>query len=335
MKFRIKLKFLPIAMTVALSSCTTTCGQGAGDRETVGNGAEASKPPAPAMDVAAAGCIDGGKAIEHIEKIVAFGPRHAGTKGAEDTRKYIVDTLEGFGLNAVRRDFVAHTPHPDMRRVDMANITVDLGASEGKRVIVGGHFDGKIIEEGVFQGANDGGSSTGLLLEMARCLKENPPPVPIRLAFFDGEEALLHWTDSDSLYGSKRMAADLLEHSEHKKIAAMINIDMIGDSRLRIFRETLSTKWVFEALERTAHALGYADLMKGPRAAVEDDHVPFLRVGIPAANLIDLRFGAGYVSNEYWHTDRDTVDKLSADSITAVGRIVLETLPALVRPTDE
>jgi len=295
----------------------------------------ADADPAPAdVTVAAARCVDGALALGHVERLVALGPRHAGTPGAEEARALIASTLSGMGLDPKRRDFTALTPHPQLREVGMANITVDIpGAGDGV-IIIGGHYDGKIIDEGLFAGANDGGSSTGLLLELARCLAANPPGRTVRIAFFDGEEALVEWSDSDSLYGSKRMVADLLEAGDHRRVRAMVNVDMIGDARLRIFRETLSTGWVFSALEDTARRLGYGALMSGPRAAVEDDHVPFLRAGIPAANLIDLQFGPGYESNDYWHTPRDTVDKLSAESLTAVGRIVLEAIPALAAGPD-
>jgi Zn-dependent M28 family amino/carboxypeptidase len=104
---------------------------------------------------------------------------------------------------------------------------------------------------------------------------------------------------------------------------------MIGDKRLRLYREALSTPWVFAALERAAIRLGHGELFRGQRGAVDDDHVPFLKIGVPAANLIDLSFGPGWNSNSYWHTAKDTVDKISPDSMAAVGAIVVEALPDL------
>ncbi len=317
-------------LAVLLASCAVRCGTEATEpvknhEPAVGGGSTGS------ASTRAASCVDGARALAHIEKLVSFGARHAGTPGLEKARGMIVDTLRSFGLEPVRRDFLAYTPHPDMNEVMMANIIVDIPGPGKKWILIGGHFDGKIIEEGVFLGANDGGSSTGLLLEIARCLKENPPAAPVRIAFFDGEESLLKWTDSDSLYGSKRMAADLLEKNEHKMFAAMVNVDMIGDKRLKIFRETMSTRWVFHTLEQTAKRLGHGLLFTGPRMAIEDDHVPFMKIGIPAANLIDLRFGPGWTSNDYWHTADDTVDKLSTNNMTAVGQIVLDSIPDLAK----
>jgi glutaminyl-peptide cyclotransferase len=273
--------------------------------------------------------VDGDRALGHIEKIVSFGPRHPGTPGAEKTRLYIVETLGQLGLSPARHDFTARTPHPDHKRVSMANISVDIPGAGPKAVLLGGHFDGKIIEAGVFRGANDGGSSTGLLLEMARVLVETPPPCPVQIVFFDGEEAFVKWSDADSLYGSKQMAAEIKQKNLTDRFAAAVVVDMIGDRRLRLTRELGSTTKVFALLEKTARELGHGDLFTGPSRRIEDDHTPLMQIGIPAAVLIDLNYGPGWVSNAYWHTPADTIDKLSKESLEAVGQVVLGSLAEL------
>lgn len=308
------------ALAVLLGSCATRCGSEADT--TPGR-------PRGGKDARGDACVDGKRAISHIERLIGLGPRHVGTPGAEKARQMIFGALRDAGLEPVRHDFVALTPHPELARVELANITADIPGAGEKLVIVGGHFDGKLLPGVDFPGANDGGSSTGLLLELARCLKRDPPPCGVRLAFFDGEEAVVKWSDSDGMYGSKQMAAELKAKGEHTRIAAMVNVDMIGDKRLKLYRESQSTPWVFAALERAAARLGHAELFRGPRGAIEDDHVPFLRIGVPAANLIDLNFGPGWDQNSYWHTEKDTIDKLSPDSIAAVGAIVIEALPDL------
>ncbi|MDJ0761379.1 MAG: M28 family peptidase [Myxococcota bacterium] len=275
--------------------------------------------------------IDGVRAIGIIEDIIALGPRHAGTVGAEKTRQYIIGQLRRFGLDPQRDDFTAFTPHPELKQVKMANITVDIPGKANKKVLIGGHFDGKILDGVDFKGANDGGSSTALLLELAQYFAAHTPPCPVRIAFFDGEEALVRWTDADSLYGSKHMATRLKQDQEVDGFAAAVVVDMIGDARLRIQQETLSTPWVFNTLARTAARLGFPDLFNGSRGAIADDHVPFIQIGIPAAVLIDMNFGPGWQSNAYWHTERDTVDKLSPKSIETVGHIVIASLPELAR----
>jgi hypothetical protein len=320
-----------LALTVAVlfGSCAIRCGRDAPTPPLP----KADQPPPGASQGAA--CVDGGRALSHIERLLTLGPRHAGAPGAEKTRQLIAGALEAIGLKPQLHRFTALTPHPELKQVAMANVTAEIDSTGEKLVIIGGHFDGKLIDGVEFKGANDGGSSTGLLLEIARCLVQNPPPCDARLAFFDGEEALLSWSDADGLYGSKRMAADLKAAGEHERVSAMVNIDMIGDKRLRLYRESLSTPWVFAALERAAKRLGHGQLFRGPRGAIEDDHLPFLKIGIPAANLIDLKYGPGWSSNSYWHTDQDTLDKISPASMTAIGQIVIEALPELCqgRPT--
>ncbi|MCK9462434.1 MAG: M28 family peptidase [Proteobacteria bacterium] len=312
------------AFVIALfaSSCGLRCGEGrVPEREIVPVPERIPAPPAIS-------CVDGARALRDVERLVALGPRPPGGPGAEAARQLILGELRRAGLEPRRRDFTAHTPHPELGKVELANITADV-AGPGGTVIVGGHYDLKLLPGVEFVGANDGGSSTAVLLEIARCLAARGSPARVRLAFFDGEEALVSWSDADGLYGSKRMAADLAGSPDRASVAAMVNVDMVGDRDLSFFRETLSTQWVLSALERSAERLGHAALFGGPRAAVEDDHLPFLRIGVPAADLIDLEYGPGPGSNDYWHTAADTPDKLSAASLAAAARIVIGALEEL------
>ncbi len=321
---RIRLVRLGIAIltTALISAGAVCCGKRGGDAGVAkaGVNTERNQP-----------VVDGKRAIGYIEDIIAFGPRHAGTDGAEKTRRYIVEKLKSFGLNPKRHDFTALTPHQELKKVGMANVSVDITGPGGKKVILGGHFDGKIIKGVEFKGANDGGSSTALLLEMARVLSVKPPPCPVRIVFFDGEEALVKWTDTDSRYGSKRMAAELKRTGEDKDIAAVVVVDMIGDKRLRLLRDSKSNPWVWNVLQKAADRLGNGDVFRGRRGSIDDDHVPFLHIGIPAAVLIDLTYGPGWNSNAYWHTEKDTVDKLSPRSIEIIGQVVLASLAELSR----
>ncbi len=310
---------------VFLAACAMSCCRGGETRKT-SVGSDTSD-----LRISDASRIDGERAIGYINDIIAFGPRHAGTEGAEKTRLYIFEKLKSFGLSPRRHDFTALTPHQDLKKVELANLSVDFDGPGKKMVIVGGHFDGKILEGVNFKGANDGGSSTALLLEMARVLAKTPPPCPVRIVFFDGEEALVKWSDADSRYGSKRMAAELKQKGEADSIAALVIVDMIGDKNLRLVRETASTPWVFKALVRTAERLGHDNLFGSRRLRIDDDHIPFLHIGIPAAVLIDFNYGPGWASNAYWHNDKDTVDKLSPRSMEIIAEVVIESLPVLAR----
>ncbi|MCP4606681.1 MAG: M28 family peptidase [Proteobacteria bacterium] len=318
-----RLQMMRFAVIIYMAGAIS-CGNSSAETRAAAVG---SKQRAAPMGTPAS--IDGRRALGYIEEIIAFGPRHAGAEGAEKTRRYIVEKLKSFGLEPKRHDFTALTPHPELKSVEMANISVDIDGPAKKRVLLGGHYDGKLLEGIDFKGANDGGSSTATLLEIARSLSRTPPPCPVRIVFFDGEEALVKWTDSDSCYGSKKMAAQLMESGEVGSFSAVVIVDMIGDKRLRLLSESSSTAWVFDVLKQTAERLGHGDIFSGPRVRIEDDHVPFLHIGIPAALLIDLNYGPGWQSNAYWHTEKDTLDKLSSKSIEIIGQVVLSSLSEL------
>ena len=312
-----------LAMALLASSCGLRCGEG-----------QAVKPTEIAEKAGlggpAAACVDGTRALDLVKRLAAIGPRPPGSAGADAARTLIEGELRAAGLAPERREFTAFTPHPDHPSVELVNFTADV-PGPGRTVILGGHYDTKLLAGIEFVGANDGGSSTALLIEIGRCLKLEGAPAAVRLVLFDGEEAFVDWTDADSLYGSKRMAADLADSSDRAGIAAMVNLDMIGDRDLGLSRDTLSTPWVFAALERSADRQGLAKIFSGQRGAIEDDHVPFLRIGVPAADLIDFEYGSAPGANDYWHTAADTPDKLSARSLAAVGRVVVGALEDLGR----
>jgi Zn-dependent M28 family amino/carboxypeptidase len=179
---------------------------------------------------------------------------------------------------------------------------------------------------GIFVGANDGGSSTGLLLELARVLSRRKPRYTLQFVFFDGEEAQRQWTETDSLYGSRYFVAQLSHEAKQGTIKAMILLDMIGDKDLVLENELSSTSSLMEMVRKSGRELGHSKhLAKAPNEIV-DDHIPFLQVGIPAVNLIDYDYG---FNNIYWHTPNDTLDKISPQSLGIVGAIVLKTIEKL------
>ncbi len=225
--------------------------------------------------------------------------------------------LRKAGLQVRVEPFEARTPHGRLR---MANI---VGVLPGRRpdvILVGGHYDTKWYREFRFVGANDGGSSTALLLELARALAGRPREFTLWLAFFDGEEARATWTATDSLYGSRRMAEDLARADRLPR--AVIVADMIGDRDLTILREQSSTPWLLDLIWQAAARLGHGAHFLPDGSAVEDDHVPFLRAGVPAALLIDFDYPP-------WHTPHDTLDKVSARSLQVVGDVLVEALRML------
>lgn len=280
----------------------------------------------------AALAFDGERALNYTGDVVAFGPRPVGSDALEQTRQYIESTLQGFGLTVERDEFVGETPVGD---IPMANLIAAVpaaeGAPDGPVIILSGHYDTLRSEGFDFVGANDAGSSTGILLEFGRVLVENPPPLPVWLVFFDGEEALVAWSDTDSRYGSKHMASRMEEAGELDTIGAMILVDMIGDADLSFPQDTNGEQWLNDLVWETAADIGYSEVFAPGSQAMEDDHLPFTRRGVAAIDLIDFGYGpGGYGSGgRNWHSPFDTMDKLAASSFQAIGETVLTALPRI------
>ena len=268
--------------------------------------------------VAAEPTFDGKAAFRDLERLVAIGPRPAGSAGGQRAREYIVGELKKLaGVQVQLKPFDAETPHG---RLSMANIVAVLPGRRPDVVMVAGHYDTKYFRDFRFVGANDGGSSTALLLELARRLATRPRDYTHWLVWFDGEEARESWTERDSLYGSRRLAAELARAKRLPR--ALILVDMIGDRDLNIRRESYSAPWLTDIVWDAAARLGYGRHFLRDPMPVEDDHVPFLKLGVPATLLIDFDFPP-------WHTADDTLDKVSAESLTIVGNVVLEALPSV------
>jgi len=299
------------ALACALCACTSACGGSA---------------PAAQVD---ASQFDAGRAWKLLEEQVALGPRPAGSEACEKTRALIERELAAAGLKPVREAFTGKTPSGD---VAMANVWAELSASgpqpeQAPLVLIASHFDTKKVEF-PFVGANDGGSSTAVLLELARVLAGGGPrSVAYRFVFFDGEEAVrFHWEDPDNCYGSRHHVAELQSKGELARVRALVLLDMIGDRDLRINRDSYSGSRLVDIFFGAARANGLAKYVDGPTLAVKDDHQPFLSAGIECIDLIDLDYGP---DNRWWHTAEDTLDKCSQESLSAIGRIVLLGLSGL------
>ena len=270
-----------------------------------------------------AGEFSGAEALAFTRRAVSFGPRPSGSAEIKRLQAYILGELKALGCQVIEDDFTASTP---LGQIPMKNILAHFAGKSGKAVAVTGHYDTKSMPGTYFVGANDGGSSTGFLLEMAKVLAHAARKDDVYLVWFDGEEAIAQWSEYDSLYGSRHMAERWAADGTVSRIKALINVDMIGDRDLTILEDMNSSPPLRELVWRTAERLGYVAHFLKNNSAIEDDHIPFLRRGVNALDLIDLDYGPG---NSYWHTDRDTIDKLSAGSFQIVGRVLLETLKEL------
>jgi Zn-dependent M28 family amino/carboxypeptidase len=225
--------------------------------------------------------------------------------------------------------------------VKFKNVIAELPGESSEIIIIASHYDTKPFSEFVFVGANDGGSSTGALLEIARVMssdsgdKGQKRKFTYQFVFFDGEEAFCReWSEcldgKDNTYGSRYMVERLKREKQIERIKAMILLDMIGDRDLTIPREQGSSQWLVETIWSTARQLGYEKEFPSRHFEVgDDDHMPFLRAGIPAVDIIDFEYGDAPQGNSYWHTKEDTLDKISAKSLKIVGDVVLASLPKI------
>lgn len=275
------------------------------------------------LPVASSADFNGTEALDFTRKAVAFGPRPPGSEANQKLQGYIESQLKTLHCQVSFDAFTADTPSG---RVAMRNIIAKFPGSSGRALVVTGHFDSKPMPGRVFLGANDGGSSTGFLLELARVVNAMPHADDIVLVWFDGEEAYGEWSDTNGIYGSKHLAEKWSRDATLARIKALINVDMIGDEDLGILREGNSTPALLALVWKTAHDLGYGKYFLDTGFATEDDHLPFLKKGVNALDLIDFDYGP---NNAYWHTEKDTMDKLSAHSLEVVGNVVVAVLRKL------
>ena len=270
-----------------------------------------------------AGDFSGAAALQFTAKAVAFGPRPAGSEANRKLQAYIESQLKALRCQISFDAFTARTP---IGPVPMRNIIARFPGTSNRALVVTGHFDTKPIAGMPFVGANDGGSSTGLLLELARVINSTPHADDIILVWFDGEEAFGEWSDTNGVYGSRHLADKWAADGTIARVRALINVDMIGDKDLGIIEEENSTPSLRRLVWRTAADLGYGQYFLDSGFATEDDHEPFLKKNVPAIDLIDFDYGP---DNAYWHTEKDTMDKLSAHSLEVVGNVVLAVLRKL------
>jgi glutaminyl-peptide cyclotransferase len=269
----------------------------------------AQSPSAPVFDSA--------RAYEHLRQIVAFGPRPAGSPGIARTRDYVIEQLKTLGIAVTQQAFVAKTPIGD---IQMVNLIATIPGARKERIAITGHYDTKLFRDIRFVGANDGGSSTAFLIELARVLKPRSNAFTIELIFFDGEEATLRdWGGTDHTYGSQHYVDHARKTGTLATLKALILVDMIADRSQRFMRESNSTPWLTDIIWSTAQKMGHGAVFVNTSTPIEDDHVPFLNARVPATDIIDLDYPA-------WHTAADTLDQTSARSLQVVGDVVVAAL---------
>ena len=263
--------------------------------------------------------FDSNRAWEHLRQQVGIGPRPSGTPANLRNRDYIKAQMAALGIKVVEQPFDGATP---LGPVKMVNLIATIPGKSADRIVLASHFDTKLFRDIRFVGASDGASSTAALIELGRVLKARADrPFTYELLFLDGEEAVVEWQGTDNTYGSRYYVEAARKSGSLKSLRALILLDMIGDRALTIRRESNSTRWLTEIVWATARKLGHRQFMD-EETTVEDDHIPFLKAGVPALDIIDLDY-------PHWHQATDTLENVSARSLQIVGDVVAASLPLI------
>lgn len=320
-----------LVLTLLLCGTLTSGGAGLASCRTENSRSE-DVLPAPegavsTAQISAARMAPSKKRIENFfNELMRFSPRPAGSEMLEKCRVYLENTLKAFSLDVWEESFTAGTPRGPL---SMSNVVAEH-KGRGKGIVsLGSHIDTKRIEGIEIPGANDSGSSTAALLELARIISGQKTEKTYRFIFFDGEESIEEgMTEKDGLYGSKYHVFNLRAEGRISDVRAMILLDMMGDKDLAVNRDFNSSQDLWLLFASCCKALGNGEIVRGQATYMVDDHVPFLQAGIPSLDIIDFSYGP---DNSYWHTEKDTADKVSVDSIFKVIQAVLCMLETLDR----
>jgi Zn-dependent M28 family amino/carboxypeptidase len=267
------------------------------------------------------GGFDAARAFALVGKQVAFGPRPPGSDAIRRTQAWLRGELDSYGCAVEEDNFTAQTP---IGPLAMRNIVAKIPGTGASVVLLLTHYD--TLRQDNFVGANDAGSSTAVMLEIARLLCGKKSAVNVWIALLDGEEAQVRWTDTDSVYGSRQLAAKLALSGDLKRLKAVLLADIVGGRGATFKRESNSTRWLADLVWSTARRLGYGrQFLEDETGGIQDDHLPFVNRGVSCVDLI----ASDYVGFPPWHTPQDTLDKISPRSLGMVGHVLVETLAGL------
>jgi len=314
---------LLVAMAVATTAACTKGTDAAAPAKSESPATTPVPPEAAAPDNAPPPHIDSKRAFRYTAEVTAFGPRYMGSENHKKLEHYILDHLKG---DQVEDD--AFTADTVEGKFPVRNIIAKFPGTKDGIIVILGHYDTVYpLRNSGFVGANDGGSSTAILLEYANQLRgKKRDGYSVWLVWTDGEEAVRQWTNTDSVYGARHLAEKWEKDGTLKKIKALMVMDMIADADLDIVRDTNSTPSLLDLIYAAAERLGYQSHFYASQGPIADDHLPFVKRGVPSADVIDLDYG---YNNVFHHTPQDTMDKLSPKSLEIVGDTILETIHML------
>jgi glutaminyl-peptide cyclotransferase len=289
--------------------------------------APASTPPTFPPDNSPPPSFDENRAMQYVKDIVKFGPRPLGTASHKKVEDYIEAHLKA---DQVEDD--SFTADTNVGKFPVHNIVAKIPGKKDGIIILASHYDTNYpLRDTSYVGANDGASSSALLLEIANQLRGKPNDgYSVWLVWDDAEEAMKPDTEvdfmSDALYGITHLAEKWQADGTLKKVKTFILADMIGDADLNIDREGNSAPWLQDLVYESATRLGYQSHFFARSLPMDDDHLPFVKRGVPSIDLIDFTYG---YNNVFWHSPQDTVDKLSPQSLKIVGSVMLESIRLL------
>jgi glutaminyl-peptide cyclotransferase len=324
---RLRFTLLLFGATIALGcnsgSSTTTAPPQPPFMSVVAGTPPALAPGDEAPAPETTGGFDGKRAYQQVVRQVSFGPRSPGTPAIAKLQEYLETELNSYGCTVETDSFSADTP---AGRLPMKNLLVKIPGEKPGIILLGTHYDTKRMDN--FVGADDAGSSTGVMLELARLLCKQPGKYAVWIAFFDAEEAFnKEWVDPDNRYGSRQMAARLGASGDLPKIKAFILTDLVGGRNPHFLRDGESTKWLKDLVWNVAARLGYGKIFGAELTNFGgDDHYSFTARKVPSVDIMDLDTAHDV---PYWHTAQDTIDKISPKTLAIVGHVVLESVNEL------
>lgn len=274
----------------------------------------------------------GDRALEITRQFVAIGPRWVTSPGHLKAEQFLRNQFKAEAAHGQLEEdtFTANTP---IGPIPMRNFIVRFPGKKNGVIVLTTHYETNYPLRNIgFVGANDGGSTTGLLIEIANELRGKVlDGYSVWLVFFDGEEAIESWQGIDHTYGSRHLAAKWGQDGTSQRIKALMLADMLGDKDLNVEEESASTPWLVRLVSQAAKDEGDSKYFFQNRGSVDDDHVAFLQRGVPSIDVIDIDYGphTQALPDGYHHTAQDTMDKISAKSLTICGEVFLESIKLL------
>jgi glutaminyl-peptide cyclotransferase len=317
---------LGLILSLTLFACAREKEAAAAPAETASSMSDPATADAAAIpaDISPAPSFDSARAMQYVKEIVAFGPRPLGSANHKKVEDYLHAHLKD---DSVEDD--AFMIDSSEGKFPVRNIIAKFPGTRDGIIVIASHYDTNWpLRNTTYIGANDGASSSALLLEIANQLRgKKLDGYTVWLLWDDAEESMrLPWYDPEALYGVRHLAKKWKDDGTIKQMKAFILEDMIGDADLNIERDEDSTPWLEQMVYQAAKRLGYQSHFFARTIPMEDDHIPFVQLGVPSADLIDFDYG---YNNVFWHTTQDTVDKLSPKSLEIVGTVTLETVRML------